>query len=145
MNILTTRVIAASLGVILSATPLLREPSSSGTEVTTFNQSRTVTTVSLADLKQPHLLALRAEPTVRQLSGRVELNGELLAPITSKQFKLNLSPWLSPGRNVLTISGKYLPALAEVEMELRGVHTLVRHRTGGSGSLNQTLIIEVKE
>jgi hypothetical protein len=103
------------------------------------------TTISLNsdDLRQPHFL--RVSTAAAQLNGRIELDGKLVQTLKNSRVQIDLSPKLTQGRHILSISGEYRPTNASVQIELIGPNTQVSQQTAGSGSINQTLIIEVVE
>ena len=104
----------------------------------------TAISLSLADLKQPHLLKVSAL-TATQFTGKIELDGKFFQTIANKSTQINMSPSLTKGRHIITISGEYRPENSSVSVEFIGPNTQVSQQTGGSGYINQTLIIEVRE
>ena len=96
-----------------------------------------------AELKQPHLLEISADPGVR-LTGRVTVNGILVQELRSNRVSINLSPYLRGGRQTVEISGQYRPARASVQVEFSGPNTSITQQTSGSGQLNHVLVFDLQ-
>ncbi len=104
----------------------------------------TAISLRLADLKQPHILKVSAL-TATQFTGEIELDGKFFQKLKNNSTQINMSPSLTQGRHTITISGEYRPSNSSVSVEFIGPNTQVSQQTGGSGYINQTLIIEVRE
>jgi hypothetical protein len=78
------------------------------------------------------------------LKGEVKLGGEKIKEINSNSTEINLSSLLKQGTNILEISGSYTPINSSIKVEFSGSDTLISQETGGSGKLNQRLIIKIK-
>lgn len=100
--------------------------------------------IDASDLRYPHFLRVNVSQSVTQLQGQIKLDGKLIKTLSDRSTQINLSPYLSQGTNVLKISGQYFPPDAAIAVEFTGPHTQISQQTSGSGSLNQTLIIEVR-
>lgn len=81
--------------------------------------------------------------TTTQLSGYILVNGIVVNQLKAKT-SINLSPYLSKGRQKIEISGSYQPASSSVLVKLSGPGTEVSQQTGGDGRVKQTLIIDVR-
>jgi hypothetical protein len=134
-----TLVLAASASV-----PVNVENSSFAGTVQLKQQTQE-TTISLeADqLRHPHFLCVSTTKTGTQLTGKIELNGKFIQSLNNKT-KINLSPYLDLGKHKINISAKYRPTGDSVQIEFIGPNTQVSQQTGGSGYVNQRLIIEVQ-
>ena len=98
--------------------------------------------VNAANLRQPHILTISS--STRSLTGQIKLNGRVLKNITNRDIRINLSPHLRSGENTIEISGNYSPANSSVKVEFIGPNTQVNQQTGGSGKINQLLMIFVE-
>lgn len=103
----------------------------------------TTISINLEDLRQPHFLKIRGATKGTQLNGQIKLDGEWLQSIKNNHTQINLSPKLTKGRHIISIAGEYSPTNSSVLIEFSGTNTQVSQQTGGSGYINQTLIIEV--
>jgi uncharacterized protein YxjI len=110
-----------------------------------IEQQTQETTISLkADaLRHPHFLTINPSTKGTQLTGDITLDGKLLQRLNNSTT-INLAPRLTRGKHAIKISGKYYPIRDSIQIEFIGPNTQVNQETGGSGYLNQTLIIEVK-
>ncbi|MCU0535612.1 MAG: hypothetical protein MUD14_17110 [Hydrococcus sp. Prado102] len=133
-----TLVLAASASVPVN----VRNSSFAGT--TQLKQQTQQTTISLeADqLRHPHFLCVSTAKTGTQLTGKIKLDGNFIQSLNNPT-KINLSPYLGLGKHKIDISAKYNPTGDSVQIEFIGPNTKVSQQTGGSGYLNQVLIIEV--
>lgn len=102
------------------------------------------TSLSFADLKQPHIFKISTLDSPIQITGKISCNGRLIQNIKTQSTQFNLSPLLRRGRNVIRISGQYRPKDAIVAIELKGAETRIRQEVSGSGVLNQELVLEVE-
>ncbi|NJM87647.1 MAG: hypothetical protein HC847_11090 [Hydrococcus sp. RU_2_2] len=118
---------------------------SSFAETVQLKQQTQETTISLeADqLRHPHFLCVSTTKTGTQLTGKIELNGKFIQSLNNKT-KINLSPYLGLGKHKINISARYRPTGDSVQIEFIGPNTQVSQQTGGSGYVNQRLIIEVQ-
>lgn len=103
-------------------------------------------TVSLNadDLSQPHVLRIFAPQSSSSLSGSVSFNGRVIHSLRGRGTKINLSPYLRRGRNVVKISGYSSPSSASVEVEFSGPGTHINQTSSGTGSLNQRIVLDVQ-
>lgn len=95
------------------------------------------------NFRQPHNLVVTANAGT-QISGRITLDGKVIQTIRGRRTAINLSRCLSKGRHTIEISGNYRPASSSVEVEFSGPGTTVSQETGGSGTVRQTLILDVR-
>ncbi len=103
-----------------------------------------LSTISLdaAALQQPHILAVSISSGY--IDGEIELNGRVLSHLQDRDTRIDLSPRLLRGRNIIKISGNYHPELAAVTVELAGPQTQIMNQTAGNGRLNQIIILQVQ-
>ncbi|MGK7915026.1 MAG: hypothetical protein AB4038_05685 [Prochloraceae cyanobacterium] len=102
----------------------------------------TTINVNAANLRQPHILTVSSSTS--SLNGQIKLNGRVLKNIRNRGMSMNLSPHLRSGENIIEISGNYSPANSSVQLKFIGPNTQVNQQTGGSGEINQVLIIYVE-
>jgi hypothetical protein len=100
--------------------------------------------INASDLRAPHFLRVTVSGSVTQLRGQIKLDGQSIQTLSNRSTQIDLSPYLSQGTHVLKLSGQYFPPDAGIAVEFTGPHTQVSQEASGSGSLNQTLIIEVR-
>lgn len=94
--------------------------------------------------KNNYFLTIRAATAKTQLAGEIYLNGQSIQQFKNAENIIDLSPYLTPGRQVILISGSYTPINDSVTVEFRGGTTEMTQTTGGNGQINQKLIIDVK-
>lgn len=137
--------IAYTLVLAASASVPVNVKNSSLTGTVQLKQQTQETAISLeADqLRHPHFLCVSTAKTGTQLTGKIELDGKYIQSLNNAT-KINLSPYLSLGKHKIDISAKYSPTGDSVQIEFIGPNTQVSQQTGGSGYLNQRLIIEVQ-
>ncbi len=152
MNI-KSLVMVASFASVLAATMVLPQTLiqvnnnnsySQPEQVQSANISSSTISIDAADLEQPHILSVSIPRGY--LEGKIELNGRVLSQLTDRDrdTRIDLSPHLSRGRNVIKISGTYNPERAKVTVELAGSQSQVTQQTAGNGKLNQIIILEVQ-
>ena len=150
MNI-KSLVMVASFASVLAATMVLPQTLihvnnnmnySKQEQVQSSNISSSTISIDAADLEQPHILSVSIPRGY--LEGKIELNGRVLSQLTDRDTRIDLSPHLSRGRNVIKISGTYNPERAKVTVELAGSQSQVTQQTAGNGKLNQIIILEVQ-
>ena len=78
------------------------------------------------------------------LKGEVKLGGKKIRELNSNITEINVSSLLKPGKNILEITGVYSPINSSIEVNFVGSDTVISQETGGSGKLNQRLIIYIK-
>jgi hypothetical protein len=100
--------------------------------------------LDLADLRDPYTLTVRPSADAVQLKGTIKLNGKPLKILGKGVVKINLSPYLRKGRHKLQVVGSYRPVGASVEIALEGPSAETSQEVGGSGTINQTILIDVK-
>jgi photosystem II stability/assembly factor-like uncharacterized protein len=107
----------------------------------------TVVSVERADLTQPHLLSIQGStngaPSRLQ---RIELkvNSKLVRSIVNNSLELNLAPLMKVGRNEIKISGTSLHSEDTILVNFTGKNTKVTQQFSGTGTIEQTLIINVQ-
>ena len=104
--------------------------------------SEIVVNVDSANTRQPHILRI-SSPRDIQMIGQVTINDKVVKEFNNEGAILELSRFLSLGRQTIKISGNYKPVASSIKIEFSGLGTQVSQQTGGSGKLNQTLIINV--
>ncbi|WP_013323913.1 hypothetical protein [Gloeothece verrucosa] len=115
-------------------------------DISLNKQQTQETSISLnsEDLKSPHLLIINASVQSTRLRGYIELDGKRLLNFDRDGIEINLSPSLKPGQHKLKILGQYEPADASVTVRFEGINTEISQQVSGNGSLNQTIIIDVR-
>ncbi|AFY76482.1 MAG: hypothetical protein IGR93_01035 [Hydrococcus sp. C42_A2020_068] len=142
---LKTLLLAISYTTVLAAAPPVNIQSFSLANTAQIQQQMQQTTITLAaeQLRHPHFLRVSTSTTGTQLTGQIKLNGKVIQRLNNNT-KINLSRLLTRGKHAIEISGRYRPAGNSVQVELIGPNTQSLQQIGGSGYLNQRLIIEVK-
>lgn len=136
--------VAASLtAVVAYAAPQFQDRVTSAGAIE-LTQTRSSTAVSLRSsaLNQPHILQVSAIAGT-EVSGTVMLDGRELSSFDENGIRLDLAPHLLPGRHTVQILGRYTPN-GGVSVSFTGTQTRVSQQTSGDGTLDQTLIIEVR-
>lgn len=108
-----------------------------------YQEQQTTVNLRASDLDKPHVLSISASQKEIQLTAEVSLNGQLIKSLTGNHNMLDLSPYLSLGKQIVSISGNYTPSHSSVKIELSGQTTHISQETGGSGELRQQLIFNV--
>jgi hypothetical protein len=129
---------------LLVTTTLLMAPISTLAYQQIFQSQQTSTSVMTIDKRFPHVLRVNLPPNITQLTGRIELDGKVIKTLKAHPIEINLSPYLTRGKHILKISGRYFPANASVQVQVIGANTRISQQTAGSGSLNQTIIVETR-
>ncbi|MEA5510901.1 hypothetical protein VB715_14095 [Crocosphaera sp. UHCC 0190] len=109
-----------------------------------YQQQQTQINLSQSELDSPYFLTISTGEKNTQLTAEIYLNGNLIQRFNHSQNIIDLSPYLTPGRQVILISGNYTPNNDSVMLELKGKNTQIRQETAGSGQLQQHLIIDVQ-
>ena len=89
-------------------------------------------------------LSINASQPGTQLTAGVFLNGQLIKSLTNDDNVLDLSPYLTLGEQVVSISGNYSPADTSIEIAYKGKTTRISQKTTGTGKLQQQLIFHVR-
>lgn len=105
---------------------------------------QTAVNLSLSDLNEANLLSITASQPETQLTAGVSLNGQFIKSLTDDDNVLDLSPYLTLGKQVVSISGNYTPENASIEIAYRGKKTRISQKTTGTGELQQQFIFHVK-
>jgi hypothetical protein len=109
------------------------------------NLQQTTLQVEQASLgRQALWLKVRPSSDIYRLAGEISLDGRAIARITPRGNAINLSRQLKRGMNRIVILGQYAPAEATVSIQFEGETTQANQQTGGSGRLNQVLLVEVR-
>jgi hypothetical protein len=134
-------VVSTSL-VVVSPTLELVSPA----KATAVNQQSQKTTISLsrAELKQPNILTVSSSQSLTRLTGGIELNGRLLKKLNPNSTRVDLSPYLKPGKNIVAISGQYSPARTSVDVEFTSSNNHISQQMSGNGRVEQMLVIMVQ-
>jgi hypothetical protein len=109
-------------------------------ENTDINRSNV--TINTVDRKQPHVLKINSSNA--KLQGEIKINGKVVKRLNRNQSEINLTPYLSRGRQKIEISGRYIPATASVSIEMKSEGSNVSQQTSGSGILNYILDLDVE-
>ena len=98
-----------------------------------------------SDLQQPNILRIVKVDNVGkgELKGEVKLGGQKIREINGGITEINLSSLLKPGKNILEITAVYTPINSSIKVDFEGANNFISQQTGGSGKLNQRLIIEI--
>ena len=120
------------------------EPTQPETIATSYSVQETSLDLDIADLRDPYTLTVRPSGGAIELKGTIKLNGKTLKTLSKGTLKLNLSPYLRRGRQKLEIFGTYRPVGASVEIALEGPSAETSQEVGGSGTINQIILINVK-
>jgi len=105
---------------------------------------QTAVNLSSSDLNEANLLSISASQPETQLTASVSFNGQLIKSLTDDDNVLDLSPYLTMGKQVVSISGNYAPDNASIEIAYRGKTTRISQKTTGTGKLQQQFIFHVK-
>ena len=118
--------------------------SASSTEEYQVQQlQQTIISLNAVDTNQPHILSI-STPTATELTGEIQVDSRVIHTLSNDDNKINLSPYLTTGRHTIEISGNYSPETASVTVEFTGNRKQITLQTGGDGSLNQTIIFDVR-
>lgn len=79
-----------------------------------------------------------------EITGEIWVDGVLVKTIRGNGTSLPLSPYLYRGKNTIEITGYYTPADSTIHVEVSGYSNTITHETSGSGTLQQTLILDVR-
>lgn len=134
----------AAFSTVMLSTMLSSMPQGTNA-IAQVQQQTQETTINLSanDLKSPYWLSIRT-PNATKVQGQIKLNGKVIQSLNDQNTQINLSSYLSVGINEITITGNYYPAQASVTVELNGNNNNITQQTSGSGSLNQSLRVEVR-
>ena len=109
-----------------------------------YQKQQTAVNISSSDLNEANFISISASQPETQLTATVSLNGQLIKSLTDDDNVLDLSPYLTLGKQIVSISGSYAPGDAAVKIEFKGKTTHISQETEGSGKLQQQLIFYVK-
>jgi hypothetical protein len=104
-------------------------------------QSTTIS-VDRADLSQPHILRVQGSGNMQRVS--VKINGKLVKSIANSSLELNLAPMMTAGRYEVEISGNSARSNDTISVNFNGKNTNVMQQFSGSGTIKQTLVINVQ-
>lgn len=110
---------------------------------------QTIINLNLADLEKPYVLSVKTDSPEAQLIGKIKIDRDGIPlqstiPLLGTETILDLSIHLSKGRNIIKISGNYIPKNASVTTKLLGASTQVSQTIGGNGKLMHIMIIDVR-
>ena len=114
---------------------------SSSTSTHNGSYQQAAVNVDSQNLVLPYILNIKISGT--QLTGQVKVNGRIIKQFNSNDNQLNLSPFLSIGKNTIEILAPYSPSLTFMGLELLGPDIRVVQQTSGTGVLSHTLIVIV--
>jgi hypothetical protein len=109
-------------------------------------QSTTIS-VDRADLTQPHILRVQGSANdfpIRMQRVVVKVNGKVVKSIANNSLELNLAPMMKVGRYRVEISGRSPRIDDTISMNFTGKNTNVTQQSSGTGTINQTLVINVQ-
>lgn len=95
------------------------------------------------DLRQPCLLTIEPASGSTKLSGMIKLNGARLLTLKGQRTELNLAKFLKKGKNKIEVVGSYYPRNADVEISFDSPSGEVVQAVGGSGKINQVIMLDV--
>ena len=110
---------------------------------TSYQKQQTAVNLSSSDLRHTNFLSISTSPPETQLTATVSINGKRIKSFTDDDV-FDLSPYLTLGEQIVSISGSYTPGDASVKIEFKSKTTQVSQETRGSGELEQQLIFYVK-
>jgi hypothetical protein len=138
--------IASSLSVsLLTFLPILKIDYPFAKASTSSQQTQeTVINLSAADLKKSLVFKVSSSQSLTQATGEIRLNGILLKKISRTTTQIELAPKLRRGRNTVVVLGQYSPASAAINVEFISSNNHISQSMAGSGTIKQTLAIEVE-
>ena len=107
-------------------------------------KQQTAVNLSSSDLNEANFLSVSASKPETQLTATVSLNGQVVKSLTDDDNTLNLSPYLTLGKQTVSILGNYTPDNDSVKVEFKGRTTHISQETGGDGKLQQQFIFYVE-
>jgi hypothetical protein len=109
-----------------------------------YSSSIQESTISLSsvNLKEPQTLKISSSGT--KLKGEISINGKVVQSLDKNQSEINLSPYLSTGKQKVEIKANYTPASADVSVEMSGSGSNISQQTSGNGTLNYILNLTVQ-
>jgi hypothetical protein len=141
------------LAVIIAANTTAHPPAFSQTSVNIMTnadggqvQSTTVS-VDRADLDRPHILRVQGSANnspIRLQQVEVKINGKVVKRIANNTLELNLAPILKVGRYEIEISGTSQDLDDTISVNFTGKNTNVTQQFSGTGTIKQTLVINVQ-
>ena len=109
-----------------------------------YQNQQTAIDLSSSDLNEANFLSISASQPETQLTASVSLNGQLIKSLTDDDNVLDLSPYLTLGKQIISISGNYTPDRASIEIAYKGKTKRISQKIAGTGKLQQQLIFHVK-
>jgi len=107
------------------------------------NLQQTAINLSSGNLHNSQTLKISA-PGTTQISGTVTINDQVIQKINSSRTQVDLSSYITKsGKYTVQISGVYSPAHASVSIDYSALSNHISQTTGGNGTMNQVLIINV--
>jgi hypothetical protein len=97
--------------------------------------------LSSKELQHPLLLKIEASD-VNTLSGQITIGDRTIATLKNNLI-VDLSSWLHFGTNTIEIIGRYQPKNNSITVDIKGRTINTTTSSGGSGILQQKLIINV--
>lgn len=98
--------------------------------------------IDAASLRQPQILKINSSNA--NVRGEIKINGKVVRRLNSKRSEINLSPYLSRGKQKVEVSARYSPATASVSVEMKSSNNDISQQSSGSGTLNYTLDLDVR-
>jgi len=108
----------------------------------TAQHQQSFASLSAEALDRPLWLSVRAPRA--QIDGSVTLNGRYLATLDDGYWRLDLSPYLSPGDHRLVVRGTVRPASSDVTLELQGVGLQMSQQSSGSDRFAREIILKIR-
>jgi len=109
-----------------------------------YQKQQTAVDLNLSDLNEASFLSISASQPGTQLTAEVSLDGQFIKNLTDDDNLLDLSPYLTLGKQVVSISGNYIPDRASIKIEFKGKMTHISQETTGTGKLQQQFVFHVK-
>jgi len=98
---------------------------------------RTTLDLNAEELNQSHELTITG---TAGLSGELRLDGKLLSTFDTNGTSIDLAPYLSRGRHIITLAG---PARGTIQMTFTGPGINLTHQASSSGWIDIELTLEV--
>jgi hypothetical protein len=102
----------------------------------------TVITVKAEQLKQPHILVINFDGS--KLQGEIVMNNQVIQKFDDKKIEINLSPYLSRGKQILQVKGNYQPASSTVNLEFNSPENNTIQQSSGTGKLDYQIALNVQ-
>jgi hypothetical protein len=144
MNVRAIAITSSVSICLLAALPSMLDFSFARASTVNRQTQETAISLSSAELKKPLMLRVGSSQSLTRATGEIRINGRLLKKLSRTVTQIDLAPNLKLGKNLVTVSGQYSPANAAIDIEFISPNNHVSQRMAGSGTINQTLAIEIQ-